>query len=47
MGTIEPLGFYSSSSDEELITPDQEIDWQCLITPEVVKTFAEKIMIFS
>ena len=41
MGTIEPLGFYSRSSDEELITPDQEIDWQCLITPEVVETFAD------
>ena len=33
MGTIDPLGYYHQAPDEKQITPDQEIDWQSLITP--------------
>ena len=41
MGTIDPLGYYHQAPDEKQITPDQEIDWQSLITPEARQTFSE------
>ena len=39
MGTIDPLGYYRLAPGEQQITPDQEIDWQRLITPEARQTF--------
>ena len=41
MGTIDPLGYYRPATGEQQITPDQEIDWKRLITPDARQRFAE------
>ena len=42
MGTIDPFGCYEPAPDEQQLTPDQEINWQRLITPEVKQTFLKE-----
>jgi len=46
MGTIDPLGYYHRALGEQQITPDQEINWQRLITSEARQKFSEDGVIF-
>ncbi|MCR9279343.1 MAG: phytanoyl-CoA dioxygenase family protein [Pseudomonadaceae bacterium] len=46
MGTIKPLGEYVPADGEVQLSPDDEIDWQALITDEVRADFRRDGVVF-
>ena len=46
MGTIDPLGEYRPSPEEAATDAPRDIDWQRLITPEVIERFGQDGVVF-